>query len=186
MQPPGPEPAPASPDAESLALRDELLCHLDAAYNLARWLSRNPHDAQDIVQESFLRAVRYGDRCRGENARSWLLQIVRNTCHTWLARNRTKAAPAEVLDEAAAPDSAAPDLTLQRRQDAGAVRRAIAQLPDEFREVVVLREIEGLAYKEIATVVAVPVGTVMSRLSRARGRLKELLADYCAGVCDEL
>jgi RNA polymerase sigma-70 factor (ECF subfamily) len=173
-----------APDAQPQAMRDELLRHLDAAYNLARWLSRDEHDAQDIVQESFLRAVRFSDQCRQGNARSWLLQIVRNTCHTWLGRNRARMAPVEMLDEALASDSTSPDLTLQRRQDAGAVRRAIALLPEEFREVVVLREIEGLAYKEIAGVVGVPVGTVMSRLSRARERLKELLADHHAGVSD--
>jgi RNA polymerase sigma factor (sigma-70 family) len=186
MQPRGPDSSPTLPDGDPHAVRDEVLRHLDAAYNLARWLSRNDHDAQDIVQESFLRAVRYGGQCRPETARPWLLQIVRNTCHTWLARNRIKGSPAEMLDEAAAPDWTSPDVALQRRQDAGAVRHAIARLPEEFREVTVLREIEGLAYKEIATIVAVPVGTVMSRLSRARERLKELLADYGAGVSDDL
>jgi RNA polymerase sigma-70 factor (ECF subfamily) len=180
---PFPVPESAS-DNRPPAMRDELLRHLDAAYNLARWLSRNEHDAQDIVQESFLRAVRFGDQCRAGNARSWLLQIVRNTCHTWLGRNRANVAPLEALDEAVASDSTSPDLTLQRRQDVGAVRRAIALLPEEFREVVVLREIEGLAYKEIAAVIEVPVGTVMSRLSRARERLKGLLADLHAGVSD--
>jgi RNA polymerase sigma-70 factor (ECF subfamily) len=166
--------------------RAELLRHLDAAYNLARWLSHNEHDAQDIVQESFLRAVRFSDQCAQGRARPWLLQIVRNTCHTWMARNRTSASPVEMLDQAPAPETTSPELIAQRRQDAGAVRRAIDLLPDEFREVIVLREIEGLAYKEIAEIAAVPVGTVMSRLSRARERLKELLAGYHAEVCDEL
>ena len=173
-------------DARPAAMPDELLRHLDAAYNLARWLSRNEHDAQDIVQESFLRAVRFSDQCRPGNARSWLLQIVRNTCHTWLGRNRANVAPPEALDEAVAPDWTSPDLTVQRRQDAGAVRRAIALLPEDFREVVVLREIEGLTYKEIAAIIEVPVGTVMSRLSRARDRLQELLAEHHAGVSDGL
>jgi RNA polymerase sigma-70 factor (ECF subfamily) len=178
-------PVPESaPDARPQSMPDELLRHLDAAYNLARWLSGNEHDAQDIAQESFLRAVRFGDQCREGNARPWLLQIVRNTCHTWRVRRRTGAAPVEALDGAVAPDSTSPDLTLQRRQDARAVRRAIELLPEEFREVVVLREIEGLAYKEIAGVVGVPVGTVMSRLSRARERLRELLADHHAEVSD--
>jgi RNA polymerase sigma-70 factor (ECF subfamily) len=169
-----------APGVQAQTVRDELLQHLDAAYNLARWLSRSPHDAQDIVQESFLRAVRFGDQRRQDSARAWLLQIVRNTCHSWLARNRTKGAPADMIDEAIASDATSPELSFQRRQDAGAVRRAIAMLPDEFREAIVLREIEGLAYKEIAGIVAVPVGTVMSRLSRGRERLKELLADYRA------
>ena len=182
----GPESDRASPNGSVRAVRNELLRHLDAAYNLARWLSRNEHDAQDIVQESFLRAVRFSDQCRQETARAWLLQIVRNTCHTWLGRKRTNVAPTEILDQTAASDSTSPDLILQRRQDAGAVRRAIELLPDEFREVIVLREIEGLAYKEIAEITALPIGTVMSRLSRARERLKELLADYRAEVSDEL
>jgi RNA polymerase sigma-70 factor (ECF subfamily) len=177
-----PESARASPDAHPQAVRDELLRHVDAAYNLARWLSRSEHDAQDIVQEAFLRALRFSDQRRQESARAWLLQIVRNTCHTWLARNRVNVAPAEMLDQTAASDSTSPELVLQRRQDAGAVRRAIELLPDEFREAIVLREIEGLAYKEIAEITAAPIGTVMSRLSRARERLKELLADYGAEV----
>jgi RNA polymerase sigma-70 factor (ECF subfamily) len=141
----GPDSPEAFPGPQPQTMRDELLRHLDAAFNLARWLSRNDHDAQDIVQESLLRAVRFGGQCRGESVRAWLLQIVRNTCHTWLARNRAAAAPAGMLEEAAAPDSSAPDLALQRRQDAGAVRRAIGLLPEEFREVILLREIEGLA-----------------------------------------
>jgi RNA polymerase sigma-70 factor (ECF subfamily) len=185
MPPPQPEPTPAPP-ADRDAARDELLPHLDAAYNLARWLTRNDHDAADVVQESFLRAVRFIAQRRTGSARAWLLQIVRNTSHTWLARNRTKSAPADMLDHLTAPDSTSPDLLLQRRHDADAVRRAIELLPDEFRETIVLREIEGLPYREIAQVLAVPVGTVMSRLSRARERLKELLADYHAEVSHEL
>jgi len=186
MLPAGPDSAASTPDAQPGAAHDELLRHLDAAYNLARWLSRNPQDAEDILQESYLRAVRFGGQRRQESARAWLLQIVRNTCNTWLARNRTNGAPAAVLEEIAAPDSASPDVTAQRRQVAGAVRRAIALLPEPFREVIVLREIEGLAYREIAVIVGAPVGTVMSRLSRARERLKELLAGYGAEVADGL
>src|SRR3954466_6453323 len=172
------ETARATHEGSPQATRDDVLRHLDAAYNLARWLSRNEHDAQDIVQESMLRAVRFGEQQRGESARAWLLQIVRNTCHTWLARNRTKGSPLEAMDDAAeaVSDGDSPELALQRRQDEGAVRRAIELLPAEFREVIVLREIEGLSYKEVAQVASVPIGTVMSRLSRARERLKELLA----------
>jgi len=185
MPPAAPQSTPAPP-ADRDAARDQLLPHLDAAYNLARWLCRNDHDAADIVQESFLRAVRFRDQFRNGSPRAWLLQIVRNTCHTWLARNRVKLAPAEMLDHLTAPDSTSPDLLLQRRHDADAVRRAIQLLPNEFREAIVLREIEGLPYKEIAQILAVPVGTVMSRLSRARERLKELLAGYHAEVSHEL
>jgi len=186
MPSPDPDPDRASPTTASRAIRDDLLPHLDAAYNLARWLSRSDQDAQDIVQESFLRALRFADQCRQESVRPWLLQIVRNTCHTKLARDRAKTSPAEMLDEVQASDATAPDRILQRRQDVGAVRSAIELLPDEFREVIVLREIEGLAYKEIAQITAVPIGTVMSRLSRGRERLRELLADYRAEVSDEL
>jgi len=167
-------------------VRDELLRHLDAAYNLARWLCRNDHDAQDVVQESFLRAVRFADACRSDSARAWLLQIVRNTCHTWLARNGATSSSSEALEGAAAPESALPDLAVQRRQDAGAVRGAIEQLPEDLREVIVLREIEGLSYKEIAQIAEMPIGTVMSRLFRARERLKELLAGYHGEVYGEL
>jgi RNA polymerase sigma-70 factor (ECF subfamily) len=180
-------PAPKSaPEAHRNSMDDELLRHLDAAYNLARWLSRNAEDAQDIVQESFLRALRSRDQCRQESVRAWLLKIVRNTCHTWLTSNRTRSAPLAMLDTVSASDSASPEAAVQRRQDAGVVRRAIEALPDEFREVIVLRELEGLPYKEIAEIEAVPIGTVMSRLSRARARLKELLADYGEEAFNEL
>jgi RNA polymerase sigma factor (sigma-70 family) len=182
---PDPEPDRASSDGSPRAIRDDLLSHVDAAYNLARWLSRNEQDAQDIVQESFLRALRFSDQCRQESVRPWLLQIVRNTCHTWLARNRSKPEPAEILVEAASA-ATSPDRIFQRQQNASAVRRAIELLPDEFREVIILREMESLSYKEIARITELPIGTVMSRLSRARERLKELLADYRAEVCDEL
>lgn len=177
--------APAAPIvAPPPAVRDELLRHLDSAYNVARWLCRNEHDAQDIVQEAMLRAFRYGGQCRPDNLRAWLLQIVRNTCHTWRTRGRRTSAQADMLDDAPAPESLSPEMFVQRRQDAVAVREAIERLPDEFREVIVLREIEGLSYKEIAEVTAIPIGTVMSRLSRARERLKALLAGYQQEVCE--
>lgn len=170
-------------DFDSRITRDEFLRHLDAAYNLARWLSRNEHDAHDIVQESFLRALRFSDQCRPGNGRAWLLKIVRNTCHTWRTRNSAAADMNAVHEvDSARDDVASPESIFQRRQDIDRVRHAIDALPDEFREAIVLREIEGLAYKQIAQVLSVPVGTVMSRLSRARERLKELLADCDAEV----
>jgi RNA polymerase sigma-70 factor (ECF subfamily) len=174
-----PEPDdPSQLDGQPRAIGDELLRHLDAAFNLARWLSGNDHDAQDIVQEAYLRAVRFRDQCRQESTRAWLLQIVRNTCHTWSSRTRTRDASIETLAEVQASEAASPQRVLERRQDASAVRRAIELLPGEFREAIVLREIEGMSYREIAQIAGVPVGTVMSRLSRGRERLKELLADY--------
>ena len=167
-------------------MRDELLRHLDGAYNVARWLSGNEHDAQDIVQEAYLRAVRFWGQRRSGNTRAWLLRIVRNTSHTWLTRDRARTGQREALDEQLSSDAPMPEAVLQRRMEAGAVRAAIEALPGEFREVIVLREIEGLAYQEIAEVVGVPVGTVMSRLSRGRERLKDLLAGFRKEVCDEL
>jgi RNA polymerase sigma factor (sigma-70 family) len=166
-----------SPGVAGTSNRDELLRHLDAAYDLARWLCGNEPDARDIVQESYLRAFRFIAQCRDANFRPWLLQIVRNTCHTWRRQNRTRAGRDEMLNDVSATETLSPPAALQQREDVTAVRRAIEKLPDEFREVVVLRELEGLAYKEIAAVTQVPLGTVMSRLSRARERLKELLAD---------
>ena len=154
------------------------LPHLDAAHNLARWLTRRPHDAEDVVQEAFLRAFNAFDQFRGGDARCWLLTIVRNTCHTWLTRNRRRTAGAASYDDALhaiASDETDPEVVLGRRDDREAVRRAVEGLPVEFREVLVLREFEGLSYQQIAAVAGVPVGTVMSRLSRARDRLERAL-----------
>jgi RNA polymerase sigma-70 factor (ECF subfamily) len=155
-----------------------VLPHLDAAYNLARWLAGNEHDAEDIVQEAFVRAFRFVGGFRGGNSRSWLLTIVRNTAYTWLRKNH--GAPVVRLDEdelAEIPDPAAfgGDVALLRAADAGRLRAALEQLPVEFREALVLRELEGFSYKEIAEVAEVPIGTIMSRLARARKQLQELL-----------
>src|SRR5271155_4846519 len=155
-----------------------VLPHLDAAYNLARWLAGNDHDAQDVAQEASLRAFRFFGNFRGENARAWLLTIVRNTFYTWLRKNRPPEKMVEINDEtldvedvSANVEAASPPFA-----DAGAVRRAIAGLPVEFREIVILREMEGFSYKEIAELSDVPIGTVMSRLSRARKLLQKQLA----------
>ncbi len=146
-----------------------VLPHLDAAYNLARWLTRNDQDAQDVTQEACLRAFRFFDGYQGGNMRAWLLTIVRNTCYTWLHQNRAPGS-AEVFDEeihsAEFSGSADPGIT---------VRRALEELPDVFREALILREIEGMSYKEIADVASVSLGTVMSRLARARTRLRHSL-----------
>ncbi|HEX7652253.1 MAG TPA: sigma-70 family RNA polymerase sigma factor [Verrucomicrobiae bacterium] len=149
-----------------------VLPHLDAAYNLARWLAGNDHDAADIAQEAYVRAYRFIDSHRGGDARAWLLAIVRNTAFSWLKKNRPAAVITisdEELRELEAPVSAGPVAGV----DAAALRAALAALPLEFREAIVLRELEGLSYKEIAEVAGVPVGTVMSRLARARRQLQQ-------------
>ena len=155
-----------------------VLPHLDAAYNLARWLTGNDHDAQDVAQEASLRAFRFFGSFRGENARAWLLSIVRNTFYTWLRKNRPPEKMVEIDDETLDLEdvSANPETVNSRFADADAVRRAIADLPVEFREIVVLRELEGFSYKEIAELAEVPIGTVMSRLARARKLLQKRLA----------
>jgi len=154
-----------------------VLPHLDAAYNLARWLTGNDHDAEDLVQEAYLRAYRFFDRFHGTDGRPWLLRVVRNTCYTWLRQNRPHEATSfdeEVHSkEDASPE---PEKLLLQKSTRQLLRDALEELPGEFREVIVLRELEGCAYKEIAAVVGVPVGTVMSRLARARGRLQQCLA----------
>jgi RNA polymerase sigma-70 factor (ECF subfamily) len=147
--------------------------HLDAAYNLARWLTGNHHDAEDIVQEACVRALRFAGGFRGGNSRSWVLAIVRNMTYTWLKKNRPEAIVSiddEDLAEIADPSGPAID-----KIDAGFLRAALGELPAEFRETIVLRDIEGLSYKEIAEVANVPIGTVMSRLARARRQLQDYL-----------
>jgi len=158
-----------------------VLPHLDAAYTLARYLLRDDHDAQDVVQDAYLRALNYFDGFRGTGAaegRSWLLAIVRNTAYT-LRANRRPDAHATEFDERLHSEGGEddhPETELLRAVDREAVRRALDALPVEFREVIVLRELQDLSYKEIAEVAGIPVGTVMSRLARARRRLEQLLA----------
>ncbi len=156
------------------------LPHLDAAYNLARWLTRDEHDARDVVQEAFLRAMRYIGSFRGDNARGWLLQIVRHTCFTWLRENR----PADLLSiddedarfpELPAPASDEPHAVALRHADRARIDRAIAALPIPFREMLVLREFEELSYADLARIADIPIGTVMSRLARARAALRDAL-----------
>jgi RNA polymerase sigma-70 factor, ECF subfamily len=154
-----------------------VLPHLDAAYTLARWLTRNEDDAADVAQEAYLRAFRFFDDLRGDNCRAWLLTIVRNTCYSWLRRNRPHELVADG-DEAvyAVEDGApSPEARLVREADAERLHRSIERLRPEYREVLLLREYEGLSYKEIAEVAGISLGTVMSRLSRARKRLYEAL-----------
>ena len=155
--------------------------HLSAGYNLARWLTRNDQDAQDVVQEAYLRAARSFDRYRGGDPRSWLLTIVRNTCYTWLRQNRaseTAGAPGNTDDgwvEVPADPAGQPEVQFIRAADRRLLQEALELLPAEFREALVLRELEGFSYKEIADITDVPLGTVMSRLARARHQLQQLV-----------
>ncbi len=165
-----------------------VLPHLDAAYNLARWLLHNEQSAEDAVQEASMRAFRYIDSLRGDDARPWLLGIVRNTCFTMLERRRSGPEWVDFDDEdfatalhARAPESADPAVQLQRRRARVALDAAIRALSPPLREVIVLREFEDLEYAQIAVIVAVPIGTVMSRLSRAREKLRCALAQASLG-----
>jgi RNA polymerase sigma-70 factor, ECF subfamily len=157
-----------------------VLPHLDAAYTLARYLTRHEHDAQDVVQDAYLRALKYFDGFRGAEAadgRAWLLAIVRNTAFTWRRRYHQEASAAE-FDEQLHSEAVAevhPETELVGASSRESLHQAIDRLPPEFREVIVLRELQGLSYKEIGEVTGVPVGTVMSRLSRARSRLQRAL-----------
>jgi RNA polymerase sigma factor (sigma-70 family) len=158
---------------------ESMLPHMDAAYNLARWLTRNDYDAQDVVQEAYLRAFKFFAGFRGDNSRSWLLRIVRNTFCTWLEKNRPVevAVSSDAILESLPSDAGAPDMHMLEEADSEALSQAIESLPVEFREVLVMRELEGMAYKEIADVADLPLGTVMSRLSRARQQLRRCLID---------
>jgi RNA polymerase sigma-70 factor (ECF subfamily) len=155
-----------------------VLPHLDAAYALARWLTRNDADAADVVQEAMLRAFRYFDSYREGDARSWVMRIVRRTCYSWLERNRPAdivplEADAELDEEVAAPAAASnTEALLQNRSDLRRLDTLIEALPAPLREVIVLRELNELDYREIAEVTGVPIGTVMSRLHRARSALR--------------
>ncbi len=160
------------PNVPSL-FEQTMLPHLDAAYNLARWLLRHDHDAEDAVQDAFLRAYRAFDRFRGGDGRAWLLTIVRHVCYSRLRHNRTAPAPEEFDDAThGAPDATAElNAVAWREAKSELLQQALDRLPAEFREMIVLHELEGLAYREIAAIAEIPIGTVMSRLSRARQKL---------------
>lgn len=161
------------------------LAHFDAAFNLARWLVRQPEDAEDVVQEALLRAFRSFDGCREATARAWLLRIVRNTAFDWLAARRGRPVDGFADVDPLDPDGTAfvadafsepaddPERRLIREDDRRRVNALIAGLPFGFREVVILRELEDMSYKEIAEIVGIPIGTVMSRLARARDLMQK-------------
>jgi RNA polymerase sigma-70 factor (ECF subfamily) len=156
-----------------------MLPHLDAAHNLAKWLLRNEEDAQDVVQEAYLRAFKSFSGFHGSNGRAWLLTIVRNTSYTLLKKNHAVDLTTTFDEElhASGHESISPATILEHSEDAKLMSQAMDELPAEFREILALRHQEGLSYKEIAEVMQVPPGTVMSRLARARAKLKECLAD---------
>lgn len=167
-------------DSAKLARFEQaVLTHFDAAYNLARWLTRSSDDADDVVQEACLRAFTFFDSFQGGlDGRAWLLSIVRNTCYTWLKKKNGWEAAAEFDENLHTPvaDSADAEAIQIRRADWEMVKHGIEKLPPEYREVLILREMEGLSYKEVAQITGLPIGTVMSRLSRARQRLQHLLS----------
>ena len=163
--------------ADAGRFEQTVMPHLDAAYNLARWLVRNTHDAEDVVQEACLRAYKFFGGFQGGDARPWLLKIVRNTSYSFLEKNRPAALSEEFDERVHGQDAARPDVeaTMVRNVESRMLRDALEELPVGFREVLVLRELEGLAYKEIAELVGIPIGTVMSSLARGRERLREAL-----------
>jgi RNA polymerase sigma-70 factor (ECF subfamily) len=167
----------AAPEDELASFETSMLPHMDAAYNLAKWLLRNEQDAQDVVQEAYLRAFKSFSGFHGSNGRAWLLTIVRNTSYTLLRKNRAADLTTTFDEEihALGDESASPTTLLVRSEDAELVRAALDELPVEFREILVLRHLEDLSYKEIAEIAQLAPGTVMSRLARARARLKECL-----------
>ena len=160
---------------ERIRFEQAVVPHLDAAVNLARWLLRNRADAEDVAQEAMLRAYRFFDQFRGGDARAWLLQIVRNSCYTWLEKNRPLELMTEFDEELHVQPSANPETLASRANEREGLMRALESLSPRSREVIVLRELEGCSYKEIVEITGIPMGTVMSTLSRAREKLQRTL-----------
>ena len=154
-----------------------VLPHVDNAFNLARWLLRSRADAEDVAQEALLRACRFFRSFHGGDARAWLLQIVRNTCYSWLEKNRPRELMVEFNEDLHPQSVATPESIAIADEDRERLSRALETLPPRFREVIVLRELEGCSYREIATIMSIPIGTVMSSLSRARRQLYFALTD---------
>jgi RNA polymerase sigma-70 factor, ECF subfamily len=159
-----------------------VLPHIDAAFNLARWLLRGRADAEDVTQEALLRACRFFGGFHGGDVRAWLLQIVRNTCYTWLEKNRPLELSMEFDEEIHVQPSVTPETLAIAGDDRKRLTLALERLPPRFREVLVLRELEGCSYKEIAAITSIPIGTVMSSLSRARRQLYSALANSSQGA----
>src|SRR5213596_2478449 len=168
----------AAQEHELASFEETMLPHMDAAHNLARWLLHNEQDAQDVVQEAYLRAFKSFGGFHGSNGRAWLLTIVRNTSYTLLKKNRAVdlTTPFDEEIHTAGHESVSPATILEHSEDAELIREAMDELPTEFREILALRHQEGLSYKEIADIAQIPPGTVMSRLARARAKLREYLA----------
>jgi RNA polymerase sigma-70 factor (ECF subfamily) len=168
---------------ESASFEETMLPHMDAAHNLARWLLRNEQDAQDVVQEAYLRAFKSFAGFHGSNGRAWLLTIVRHTSYTLLKKNHVVDLPTTFDEEihGSGQEPVSPATILEHSEDAKLIKEAMDELPAEFREILVLRHLEGLSYKEIADIAQLAPGTVMSRLSRARGKLKESLGAHING-----
>jgi RNA polymerase sigma-70 factor, ECF subfamily len=169
-------------DSRQARFEREMLPHLDAAYNLARWILRGSDDAQDVTQDAILRALRYFDSFHGGNAKAWLLRIVRNTCYSWIkARPKSESMSADeegdlkpehkLALEAAGHSVPAPDARLIKEADRQLINEGMQALPTDYREILILREIEELSYRDISEIADIPIGTVMSRLSRARAAL---------------
>ena len=179
-------------DSKRARFESEIMPHLDAAYNLARWLLRDSTDAEDVVQEACLRAYMYFDGFRGGNAKAWLLKIVRNSCYSWFKNNPKGESMTPDEDgrldpeheralNAAGPDNPSPEAWLLAAADQAILQEGLDALPVNYREALVLREVEELSYKEISEIADVPIGTVMSRLARARALLQSHLASRLAG-----
>ena len=168
----------AAQEHELASFEAMMLPCMDAAHNLARWLLRNEQDAQDVVQEAYLRAFRSFAGFRGSNGRAWLLTIVRNTAYTLLKKNRTADLTTAFDEEihATGDESVSPATILEHAEDTELIKNAMDGLPAEFREILILRHQENLSYNEIGDILKIPIGTVMSRLARARAKLKQCLA----------
>jgi RNA polymerase sigma factor (sigma-70 family) len=165
----------------------QLLNHLDAAYNLARWLTHNEQDAEDIVQDAYLRAIRHYEGFQGGEGRNWLLAIVRNRCYDSMRQKGTReqAMPFDEELHNVTQATLDPEASLLQQERAELLRQALTELPAELREVLVLRELEQLSYSEIASIAKIPIGTVMSRLSRGRKRLQQVLLVPANGIEDD-
>jgi RNA polymerase sigma-70 factor (ECF subfamily) len=171
-------PAVSMDESTKLTLFEQTIVpHLNSAYNLARWLTRNPNEAEDLVQEAYLRAFRFFDGFHGGDGKAWLLAVVRNTCLTWLRRNKSGGGSVEFDEQAHVPAAGQENVEerLVKNSKIEALRECVEALPVEYREMIVMRELEELSYREIAETAGVPLGTVMSRLSRGRLRLLDCM-----------